>query len=765
MTGKRIKLPKTNYFTSLLLFTILILLVTTAIKHKAIKPGEPVDLLKIYEKWFRTRKYEYSGTYHDDRINWDDVNQLFKNNFLTNPGFEQGAGDLPDIWHIKNNAFRSDISAHSGNYSLSLKGNSSADYPNITVSPKGIYSLGYWVRLEKGKLNVKAHTKVIVRWYDSLNKLVSSCQIPSSSYHKRLCLRPSFPEGTGWIRYEEIIRAPLEARTACLVVKTIGDIQAYYDDIVLTKYTRAAYLGEGSLANPVHFEPSELPKIHKFNVELFSLDGIVRKVDSWSAKIDNKTVNIENVAFDSAIEMFTVQITIPGLEEGKHFIQIIAKKGESEFTANGQIMVFNPGESLLIGVLTDIHYGPHTLTEAHRKFAESMKEVVGQLNAHNPDIVAILGDLGGHNQPPACLLNDIEAINAPVILGRGNHEYDGNNELKYDAYFSQTQTYFSKTIGSYHLIFMNGNELNPDGAHKNTIMSQAQLEWIEDELLTNQDKYIIVFTEPSIVFWNPAYTSFRNSFPKQAEKLRKLFAKYGVKVVIQGDKHQVLKKTVNGVRYVTVSSPTMPFKQEPWTGYGLFLFYKGDAKFAGTVEMFHPNLEDPYPPVVWDIVRFNSTHVPDYYYTDKALSISRSKDMIIFDIENLSSNIKNLPFHIESGAMLNSGTHIMESNGKTIVELDAGHNRDTIEFKKIGCVEVDGSIEYDIKKYSDLEIEISYQSSGGSVKFVFYNLKTEYNYEAFIDGISVGNYETDENGRIALSFDKIGKHIIRILAQ
>ncbi len=126
--------------------------------------------------------------------------------------------------------------------------------------------------------------------------------------------------------------------------------------------------------------------------------------------------------------------------------------------------------------------------------------------------------------------------NTTVFMAAGNHESGSNSFRNFltqtapDAQNIEDGMYYSFTYGNSHFIVLNTNDSDgKDG------LGTTQLEWLENDLENNDSTWTFVVLHKSL--YSVGSHTNDPEVVKMREQLTKVFAKYGVDVVIQGHDH------------------------------------------------------------------------------------------------------------------------------------------------------------------------------------------------------------------------------------
>lgn len=149
----------------------------------------------------------------------------------------------------------------------------------------------------------------------------------------------------------------------------------------------------------------------------------------------------------------------------------------------------------------------------------------------------------------------------PFYAVLGNHDVRTNNgidEVQYSA-FNMQGRYYTFTKGIVQFFALDTNDFDTDD---NADWS-AQLTWLEKNLADSTATWKIVFAH------HPLYSSgLHGSDPRLIEKLSPLFARYGVKLYLNGHDHNYERtESIEGTTYLTcgAGAQTRPVGSSGWT--------------------------------------------------------------------------------------------------------------------------------------------------------------------------------------------------------
>ena len=176
-----------------------------------------------------------------------------------------------------------------------------------------------------------------------------------------------------------------------------------------------------------------------------------------------------------------------------------------------------------------------------------------------PAFILVQGDVciqanEGRNCVDCFSVSDI-----PVRVGIGNHEIMGGEPNPYGAYERLFgPTYYSFDWGPVHFIVLNGNKAMPGGRGNAAVhgaVEGSELAWLKADLAAQpQGEPIVVGVHIPIVSTYAARRTDLDDGPfwesPNDKVLTDLFARHGVRMVLQGHMHENERITVGGVEYV-----------------------------------------------------------------------------------------------------------------------------------------------------------------------------------------------------------------------
>ena len=165
-------------------------------------------------------------------------------------------------------------------------------------------------------------------------------------------------------------------------------------------------------------------------------------------------------------------------------------------------------DKLRICVFSDIHYiDQKPEWKVNRKLVEYAEPLTDKIinkvnNEIKPDVCINLGDMiqASKNKEQDIknlkhIWKKLQGFNVPFYTLIGNHELkavESNREIM-DILGYENATY-GIDMNGYHLLFV-GTDTNPEDEKRRTqYISDTDLEWIEQDLNSNKDKKVIVFS-------------------------------------------------------------------------------------------------------------------------------------------------------------------------------------------------------------------------------------------------------------------------------
>ncbi len=191
------------------------------------------------------------------------------------------------------------------------------------------------------------------------------------------------------------------------------------------------------------------------------------------------------------------------------------------------------------------------------KTKASIREINGLVPT--PAFILVQGDICIRANSGKNIVECLSTSNIPVRVGIGNHEIMVRQPNPYGAYERLFgPTYYAFDWGPVHFIVLNGNKANPGGrgnARVHGAVEGSELAWLKADLAAQPaGKPIVVGVHIPIVSTYPARRTDLDDGPfwetPNDKLLTDLFARYRVRMVLQGHMHENERITVGGVEYV-----------------------------------------------------------------------------------------------------------------------------------------------------------------------------------------------------------------------
>ena len=593
------------------------------------------ELINLYiEEWYRSKIIEDADALRllSQTVDWEQFDQPVVGELVEEPRFGSATG-----WSLVGGSEVSDGL-------LTLPPNSSAKTADMAIINQGTdYWVRLWVRWEGGAPipGPGFHAELIRRASD--RSFINRKNIPAEGDIHPI---PSFPNGSDWHLIETPLRLTENTSFVRLILLNNSEDATFYLKLAsVSEFSMLDIQNEGSMAMPLLVSRDDLPMKHTFRVKVEN--GPSTAIDSeWSVTANGEPLSAS--ATEISDGTFLLEIDLPAAES--HRLELLIDPAEG-IRGYGQVGILDQTDPLLIGFLTDQHYYFRGRQWAPR-YRDIISSTIEQINAHQPDIVFFIGDHDEDNQPLGNIFHDIGRLDSPVVVGLGNHEKDNQDEDKVKKYLSRKRTYFDFVVGNYHFFVIDGNEKSRDGGHNHTVMSAEQMAWLDGVLNNSTAATKIVVSEPAVVFRKGS--SVWQSAPDQAALLHNIFATSGVRIVVQGDKHQYDHQFRDGVEYLTLPSATRPFLGDPRAGYGMLFLKEGDVVWADMVETFEQDPSDSHAPVAWSMTVRNglatpSGHMPEFHYKKPTLQIRRSNEFLEIRSINDLGLISEVPIKFNNG--------------------------------------------------------------------------------------------------------------------
>jgi hypothetical protein len=220
--------------------------------------------------------------------------------------------------------------------------------------------------------------------------------------------------------------------------------------------------------------------------------------------------------------------------------------------------------SLRIGLVTDIHYGPDVDVRVGSAAAALLGRFTERMRTQfHPQVIVDLGDRINDTSGEAdrCGLAAVrellEAAGVPLLHAWGNHDLVNVPTPEARAILGKKADYESLDVGGHRLVVLNTQDPTVDrigGA-----LSDAQLDWLEDELATGSGP-VIVFSHHPLDEQDPSRHWYFVDHPQHAhaanrQRARRILAASGrVRAVLNGHMHLNTVEVIDGIPYITVMS-------------------------------------------------------------------------------------------------------------------------------------------------------------------------------------------------------------------
>ncbi len=233
---------------------------------------------------------------------------------------------------------------------------------------------------------------------------------------------------------------------------------------------------------------------------------------------------------------YTVSLT--GLEKGTTYYYQLGKEGA--WTKVFRFATASDGEFSFLAI-TDIQGSVEENYTESKEYMIKAQEFFGD----TPAFIVSGGDNvdnGRNIMQYTWLLNDQQEIwaNNTFVSAVGNHEkhdhaLDSIIALPSSATITDdTGYYYSYDYNNAHFVVLNTNDLD-----ENNYLSDAQLQWLKDDLAANEENEKTDWT--IVIMHKGPYTAGSHAFDADVQNLRKqlrfTFSEYGVDLVLQGHDH------------------------------------------------------------------------------------------------------------------------------------------------------------------------------------------------------------------------------------
>jgi len=225
------------------------------------------------------------------------------------------------------------------------------------------------------------------------------------------------------------------------------------------------------------------------------------------------------------------------------------------------------------------------------------KKVLGMVMERRPDFVINVGDQIIHPGNLSEWDNFWKLsgpVNVPYFLTVGNH--DANNKKSEDLYKEQVdlpgnELYYSFTIGNSLFIV-----LDTYFTDQNKKITAEQYAWLEKLIETTDRRHKFVFLHHPLYPDGLGFSGCLDAYPKERDRLQKLFVKHRVTTVFAGHLHLYLRKTFNGMSQIITGGAGAPLiAYEELGGFYHFVLMTVDGgKVSGEVIDIDNNVKDKF---------------------------------------------------------------------------------------------------------------------------------------------------------------------------
>ncbi len=230
---------------------------------------------------------------------------------------------------------------------------------------------------------------------------------------------------------------------------------------------------------------------------------------------------------------------------------------------------------------------------------DEYRELVKRVMEHTPDFIINTGDMVSSARRVfwADFWEKSDLITVPYFLTVGNH--DVNDEKSEKLYKEQVdlpgnELYYSFTVDDSLFIVLDSNIPGQDRK-----ITGEQYKWLEKVLQTSSQKHKFIFVHHPLYPERGGghhYGGSLDKYPKERNRLQRLFAKYGVTIVFTGHEHLYLRKVIDGVtEIITGGGGAALYPGEKKGGFHHFLLITVDLdSVKGEVIDINGKVEDSF---------------------------------------------------------------------------------------------------------------------------------------------------------------------------
>jgi len=332
-------------------------------------------------------------------------------------------------------------------------------------------------------------------------------------------------------------------------------------------------------SQPFLVKYTSLPATLNFSIYFLNSLNYELENSQLEVKLDNKTLEITSISYNSTSQLYDVSVKLPAEEIGKYMLRALYKSEEAHNFKGVNIYQHN-------GNFTFIHLTDTHLDLPDFGFEYQFNKTIEMIKKSDPDFVISTGDLSTNNHQRFYSILKAYDFKIPIFCVNGNHEKEGERVLENSvAYMAEKKTAFfyeyptSFNFGDYHFVGLDTG-IFPYASYGN--ISDAQFSWFECDLRANQDKQLIVFGHHPLYF-NGKTIFWANS--SVAENIRNLCSTYGVKVALAGHTHKSDVTALDNVTYYTTVSAinvTHWIGPQPYSPAGFRIVQVVNDKIAST---------------------------------------------------------------------------------------------------------------------------------------------------------------------------------------
>ncbi len=175
----------------------------------------------------------------------------------------------------------------------------------------------------------------------------------------------------------------------------------------------------------------------------------------------------------------------------------------------GKFPFFPSGESILFGVITDVHYANCDArgTRNYRDSKDKMRDAVDALSKRKPSFCVCLGDLidGPEKSNPeveaqnlATIKAEFDRLQVPHKFALGNHCVAQLTKKQFLDGVKQPKSYFSFDQGDFHFVILDAcyrkDGVSYDAGNfvwTDTFIPDPQLKWLSEDLAKTKKKTVV----------------------------------------------------------------------------------------------------------------------------------------------------------------------------------------------------------------------------------------------------------------------------------